>query len=235
MGVCQPAVPLLAATAIMEAEGNKKRPDSIVLIGGPIDVRKSPTEINNFAEDRSIKWFEQKLITRVPYKFDGYMRQVYPGFMQLSGFMAMNMNRHIGEFTKLFGHLVDGDGDGAIAHKRFYNEYLAVMDLPSEFYLQTIETVFQTYALPRGKMVSRGRKVDPAAIKNVKLLTIEGERDDISGIGQTKAALKLCRNLPNEMKNYHLQKSVGHYGLFNGRRFNEEIVPVIVDFIKHKK
>lgn len=232
MAVCQPAVPVLAAVSLMSSDNDPAVPASMVLMGGPIDVRRSPTEVNEFAMERSIKWFERTFITRVPYKFNGYMRQVYPGFIQLGGFMAMNANRHIGEHMQLFQHLVEGDGESAEQHKKFYNEYLAVMDLPAEFYLQTVETVFQEYALPLRKMVSRGRKVDTNAITKTALLTIEGEKDDISGIGQTKAAMRLCKNIPENRKHYHLQKDVGHYGVFNGRRYREYIVPEIMNFIK---
>ncbi|MCD6035037.1 MAG: hypothetical protein K0R63_778 [Rickettsiales bacterium] len=233
LAVCQPAVPVLAAASLMSANKDPKRPASMTLIGGPIDARKSPTPVNDFAIEKSIMWLERNFITRVPYKFDGYMRSVYPGFIQLAGFMAMNLNRHVGEHMKLFQHLVAGDGLSASEHKRFYNEYLAVMDLPAEFYLQTIETVFHEYLLPRRKMMWREELVDPHAITDIPLLAIEGELDDISGVGQTRAAIPLCKNLPDAMKHYHLQKGVGHYGLFNGRRFREHIVPTIIDFI-HK-
>lgn len=230
MAVCQPAVPVLAAVSIMAAESNPATPRSMILIGGPIDARKSPTQVNNFASRRSMNWFESNVITRVPINYPGFMRPVYPGFIQLAGFMAMNMQRHIGEHMKLFSHLIVGDGESADAHRRFYNEYLAVMDLPAEFYLQTIETVFKDFALPQGTMVSRGRPVNPSAITDTALMVIEGELDDISGVGQTLAALSLCNNIPDAQKCYHLQAKVGHYGLFNGKRFREQIVPAIQHF-----
>ncbi len=230
MAVCQPAVPVMAAVSLMEEEKNPKSPKSMILIGGPIDTRESPTEVNVFATERDIEWFERSMITRVPLKYPGYMREVYPGFLQLTGFMAMNPNRHIGEHLKLFYHLVDGDGESAKSHKKFYNEYLSVMDLPAEFYLDTIHAVFLEHALPQGKMRFRDRIVKPSAIKNVGVMAIEGEKDDISGIGQTKAALKLCSGLPENHKLYRLQKDVGHYGAFNGRRFRAEIVPAIYAF-----
>jgi poly(3-hydroxybutyrate) depolymerase len=232
MAVCQPAVPVLAAVSLMCTAQDKHRPRSMTLIGGPIDARKSPTPVNQFAMEKSVMWLERNFITRVPYKFDGFLRPVYPGFIQLSGFMAMNLNRHIGEHMKLFQHLVEGDGESATAHKKFYNEYLAVMDLPAEFYLQTVETVFQRYLLPRRKMMWRGELVDPHAITDVPLFAIEGEKDDISGVGQTKASISLCENLPENKKRYMLAKGVGHYGLFNGRRFNDYLVPEIIGFMK---
>ncbi|NDF12753.1 MAG: polyhydroxyalkanoate depolymerase [Proteobacteria bacterium] len=236
MAVCQPSVPVMAAVAIMSAKNNKYTPDTMTLIGGPIDTRVNPTKVNKTAYERPIEWFEQNVITHVPVNYPGFMRKVYPGFIQLSGFMSMNLDRHIGEHLGLFMHLVQGDGDSAEAHKKFYNEYLAVMDLPAEFYLQTVRLVFQEFALPKGKMVSRGRPVKPEAITKTALLAVEGERDDISGVGQTKAAIDLCKGLPADKKKYHLQKEVGHYGSFNGRRFREEIVPTIFNFVsKHSK
>lgn len=230
MAVCQPAVPVMAAVSIMAEEKNPKAPKSMILIGGPIDTRESPTDVNMFATERDLEWFERSMITRVPVHYPGFMREVYPGFLQLTGFMAMNPNRHIGEHLKLFYHLVEGDGESAKAHKKFYNEYLSVMDLPAEFYLDTIHAVFLEHALPQGKLAYKDRLVNPRAITKTAVMAIEGEKDDISGIGQTKAALKLCENLPSNMKKYHMQKDVGHYGAFNGRRFKNEIVPEIVKF-----
>lgn len=232
MAVCQPTVPVLAAISIMAANHSKSQPKSMILIGGPIDARKNPTEVNKYADNRHMNWFETQVITRVPMNYPGAWRLVYPGFIQLAGFMSMNMQRHVGEHMKLFQHLVIGDGESAQAHRTFYNEYLSVMDIPAEFYLQTIETVFKEYSLPKGTMVSRGRAVHPADIKKTALLVIEGELDDISGIGQTKAAIDLCKNIPKSKKTYHLQKGVGHYGTFNGRRFREQIVPFMEKFIK---
>lgn len=230
MAVCQPAVPVLAAISLMSAEGNPATPQSMILIGGPIDSRKSPTDVNDFASRRSMNWFESHVITRVPINYPGFMRPVYPGFIQLAGFMAMNMQRHVGEHMKLFTHLVVGDGESADAHRKFYNEYLSVMDMPAEFYLQTIQTVFKDHSLPQGTMVSQGHRINPSLITRTALMVIEGELDDISGVGQTKAAFDLCNHLPEEKKHYHLQAGVGHYGLFNGRRFREHIVPAIVEF-----
>lgn len=231
MAVCQPAVPVLAAVSIMASEKDKAAPKSMTLIGGPIDTRKNPTDVNRLAENKPIEWFERSVVTCVPFNYPGFMRRVYPGFLQLTGFMTMNLDRHIEAHTDLFNHLIEGDGESAEAHREFYNEYLAVMDLPAEFYLQTIKTVFKDHALPDGIMVSRGRQVKPQDIKKTALLAIEGERDDISGRGQTKAALTLCSGLPESKKKYHLQKNVGHYGTFNGKRFNSEVVPTIREFI----
>lgn len=232
IGVCQPVVPVMAAVALMSSRKDPCAPKSMTLIGGPIDARENPTEVNRLAHEKSIEWFKHNVVTHVPLNYPGAMRPVYPGFLQLSGFMSMNLDRHIDAHVELFNHLVEGDGDSATVHKEFYNEYLSVMDISAEFYLQTVETVFQNYALPKGEMVSREKPVCPADIKNTALLTIEGERDDISGTGQTKAAHKICTGLPDSKKLHHLQKNVGHYGQFNGRRFREEIVPVVVKFIE---
>jgi poly(3-hydroxybutyrate) depolymerase len=230
LAVCQPAVPVTAAVAIMSNENKKYLPKSMTLIGGPIDTRRSPTQVNSYAEHRALYWFENNVITRVPINYAGYMRSVYPGFIQLSGFMAMNMQRHLGAHMKLFQHLVAGDGDGSHAHKKFYDEYLAVMDLPAEFYLQTIQTVFKDHALPKGELVSRERWVNLSDITDTALLAIEGELDDITGQGQTKASIDLCNNIPKTKKHYHFQKGVGHYGLFNGSKFRSMLVPVIKNF-----
>lgn len=232
MAVCQPAVPLLASVSLMASNKDPLAPSSMILIGGPIDTTQNPTDVNLFALKRPMHWFETNMITRVPVNYPGFMRPVYPGFIQLMGFMAMNMQRHVGEHIKLFQHLIIGDGENAETHRKFYNEYLSVMDLPAEFYLQTVKTVFKDHALPNGTMESRGRKVDPSAIEKTALLAIEGELDDISGVGQTKAALHLCRNLANHRKEYHFQEGVGHYGVFNGRKFREKIMPVICEFTR---
>lgn len=232
MGVCQPSVPVMAAVSIMAAEKHPNTPKSMIFMGGPIDTRENPTEVNKLAETRPLSWFEQNVISRVPAMYPGFMRPVYPGFLQLTGFMTMNLERHIQAHTDLFNHLVQGDKESAESHKKFYNEYLSVMDLPAEFYLQTIETVFQEHALPRGVMKSRDRLVQPEKITKTALLTVEGERDDISGLGQTKAAHKLCSNLADSKKKHHMQEKVGHYGIFNGGRYREYIAPMIVDFIK---
>lgn len=232
IAVCQPAVPVLAAVSLMSAAGDNHLPRSMTLIGGPIDTREAPTQVNQFAKKRGIEWFRRHTIHTVPFGNPGFMRKVYPGFLQLAGFMAMNMDRHVEAHWQMFSHLVDGDGESLASKRRFYEEYRAVMDLPAEYYLQTIETVFQEHRLPRGLMVSRGRKVDPAAIEQTALLTVEGERDDISGIGQTKAAHTLARNLPQAMHAHHEQKGVGHYGLFNGKRFNTDVALRIKGFIR---
>jgi poly(3-hydroxybutyrate) depolymerase len=232
MAVCQPAVPVAAAVAIMSAENPNSSilPSNMILIGGPIDTRISPTKVNNYAADKEIQWFENNVITRVPMNYPGFLREVYPGFLQLSGFMSMNMKRHVGEHIKLFQHLVIGDDDSKEIHTKFYDEYLAVMDLPAEFFLETIKQVFQEHSLPEGKMISRGRAVKLEAIKNTALLVLEGELDDITGHEQTKAAIDLCTGIPISKKEYHLQKGVGHYGLFNDSKFCKKIVPLIKEF-----
>jgi poly(3-hydroxybutyrate) depolymerase len=231
IAVCQPSVPVLAAVATMEAESDPYVPNSMVLMGGPIDTRRNPTVVNRLAEQRGIEWFRRNVITKVPFPHPGVMRDVYPGFLQLNGFMSMNLDRHIEAHKDLFMHLVRGDGDSAQKHREFYDEYLAVMDLSAEFYLQTVETVFVRHALPKGEMMHRGRPVDPAKIKRVALMTVEGENDDISGVGQTEAAQALCVNIPDERKTHYLQPAVGHYGVFNGSRFRAEIAPRIADFV----
>ena len=231
VAVCQPSVPVMAAVSIMSDRKSAYLPASMTLIGGPIDTTKSPTEVNNLAKERSDIWFERNVITRVPFNYPGFMRKVYPGFVQLTGFMSMNMERHVEAHMDLFNHLVEGDGDSADGHRRFYNEYLSVMDITAEFYMQTIKAVFQDHSLPEGKMVSNGRKIKPELIKDTALLCIEGGKDDISGIGQTKAAIDICKELPAKKKKYHLQKDVGHYGLFHGSKFRKFIVPEIKDFI----
>lgn len=230
MGVCQPTVPCLAAISIMAAEKNPYTPAAMILIGGPIDSRVSPTKVNDLATTKSLNWFEQNLITRVPANYPGFTRQVYPGFLQLMGFMQMNMKRHLGEHMKLYKHLIVGDGENADHHRKFYNEYLSVMDIPAEFYLQTLQIVFQDHSLPRGTLVCGGKKVKPEMITDTALMVIEGELDDISGLGQTKAAIDICKNIPKEKKLYHLQEGVGHYGVFNGKSFTNKIVPAIVEF-----
>ncbi len=231
MAVCQPSVPVLAAVALMEAKGDRFVPSTMTLMGGPIDTRRNPTAVNQLAEERGTAWFRDNVIMQVPWPVPGFTRNVYPGFLQLSGFMSMNLDRHITAHKEFFTHLVEHDGDSAEKHRDFYDEYLAVMDLTAEFYLQTVDTVFVRHALPKGEMTHRGTSVDPKAIRNVALLTIEGENDDISGIGQTKAAHDLCVNIPQDMRAHYMQPVVGHYGVFNGSRFRSEIVPRILDFI----
>jgi poly(3-hydroxybutyrate) depolymerase len=231
IAVCQPAVPVLAATAVMEANDDPYAPRSMTLMGGPIDTRSNPTAVNKLAEERGTDWFRRNVITKVPFPHPGLMRDVYPGFLQLNGFVSMNLDRHLDAHKQLFFELVRGDGDSAQKHREFYDEYLAVMDLTAEYYLQTVETVFVRHALPNGTMTHRGTKVDPSAIRNCALLTIEGENDDISGVGQTEAAHRLCANIPASRKAHYLQPAVGHYGVFNGSRFRAEIAPRIADFM----
>jgi poly(3-hydroxybutyrate) depolymerase len=232
MAVCQPSVPVLAAVALMSADKDPAAPRSMTMMGGPIDTRKNPTKVNDVATTRSFDWFERTVITYVPQGHPGAGRRVYPGFLQLSGFMAMNIDRHFGAQLQMFRHLVQGDGESAASHRRFYDEYLSVMDLPAEFYLQTIDTVFQKHALPRGIMTSRNRRVEPSKIAKTALFTIEGELDDISGLGQTRAAHDLCSGIPAERHRHYEAKGVGHYGIFNGRRWREDIMPRVRDFIR---
>jgi poly(3-hydroxybutyrate) depolymerase len=232
MAVCQPSVPMMCAVSLMAAEGNPNQPRSMIMMGGPIDTRVNPTKVNDVATHKPHSWFERTVIHSVPMSYAGHGRKVYPGFLQLHGFMSMNLERHVGEHVKLFQNMVKGDGDSAAQHREFYDEYLSVMDLPADYYLETIRKVFQEHHLPRGVMVSRGRKVDPGAIRHTALMTIEGEKDDITGIGQTKAAHDLCCNLAPEKHRYHLQPKVGHYGVFNGRRWREEVYPNVREFIR---
>ena len=234
VAVCQPAVPVLAGTALMNADANAVAPRSITLIGGPIDTREAPTEVNRFAKKHDIDWFRNNVIHQVPFGQPGFLRRVYPGFVQLAGFMAMNLGRHMTAHYQMFNHLVDGDGEPLAAKRAFYDEYRSVMDLSAEFYLQTIRTVFQDHLLPRGLLVSRDRTVDPAAITRTAIMTVEGERDDISGIGQTRVTHALTPNLASDKHEHWEQPKVGHYGLFNGARFRGEIAPRIKAFIaKH--
>jgi poly(3-hydroxybutyrate) depolymerase len=231
IAVCQPSVPVFAATAIMSAEKNKSVPATLTLMGGPIDTRENPTEVNKFATSRNLEWFEKNVVVPVPFTYPGMMRKVYPGFLQLAGFLAMNLDRHMDAHWEMFEHLVQGDDESADNRKAFYGEYRSVMDMTSEFYLQTIRQVFQEHELPRGVMVSRGRPVDPSKITKTALFTVEGELDDISGIGQTKAAHKLCTSLPPEMKMHYEQKGCGHYGIFNGSKWRDQIAPRVKKFI----
>ncbi|ESY87830.1 polyhydroxyalkanoate depolymerase [Mesorhizobium australicum] len=231
MAVCQPSVPVLAAVALMEAKGDPFVPSTMTLMGGPIDTRRNPTAVNLLAKEKGIDWFRDNVVMRAPWPVPGFGREVYPGFLQLSGFMSMNLDRHIIAHKEFFMNLVKHDGDNAEKHRDFYDEYLAVMDLTAEFYLQTVDTVFVRHALPKGEMTHRGTRIDPSVIRNVALFTVEGENDDISGLGQTKAAQDLCVNIPGDKKAHYMQPAVGHYGVFNGSRFRSEIVPRIVDFI----
>jgi poly(3-hydroxybutyrate) depolymerase len=232
IAVCQPSVPVLAAIALMEAENDPNVPHSMTLMGGPIDTRKNPTAVNKLAEERGIDWFRSHVIAKVPFPHPGFMREVYPGFLQLTGFVSMNFDRHFDAHRKMFQHLVTGDGDSAQKHREFYDEYLAVMDLTAEFYLQTVESVFVRHDLPNGTMQHRGKPVDLTKIRRVAMLTVEGEHDDISGLGQTEAAHRLTPNLPDDMKTHYMQRAVGHYGVFNGSRFRAEIAPRIADFAR---
>ncbi|ESY03336.1 polyhydroxyalkanoate depolymerase [Mesorhizobium sp. C386A] len=231
MAVCQPSVPVLAAVALMEKRGDPFVPSTMTLMGGPIDTRRNPTAVNLLAKEKGIDWFRDNVIMHAPWPVPGFGREVYPGFLQLSGFMSMNLDRHITAHKDFFMHLVKHDGDNAEKHRDFYDEYLAVMDLTAEFYLQTVDTVFVRHALPKGEMTHRGEVVDTKAIRNVALFTVEGENDDISGLGQTQAAHDLCPNIPADRHAHYMQPAVGHYGVFNGSRFRSEIVPRIVDFI----
>jgi poly(3-hydroxybutyrate) depolymerase len=231
MGVCQPSVPVLAAVALMSARGDPNLPATMTLMGGPIDTRINPTAVNTVANTHDLEWFRKNVIMQVPFPHPGFMREVYPGFLQISGFLSMNMERHVEAHREFFQHLVKGDGEDAEKHREFYDEYLAVMDLTAEFYLQTVDTVFLRHALPKGEMTHRNEKVDTAAITKVALLTVEGENDDISGLGQTEAAQTITPGIPANMKTHYMQPKVGHYGVFNGSRFRAEIAPRIADFI----
>jgi poly(3-hydroxybutyrate) depolymerase len=231
LAVCQPSVPCYAAAALMSADKNPARPRTLTMMGGPIDTRQAPTQVNTLATERPYAWFQRNVIATVPYPYPGAGRPVYPGFLQLAGFMAMNLGDHLTSHWEMFKHLVDGDGEGAEATKGFYDEYRSVCDMTAEFYLQTVDAVFQRHLLPKGELTHRGRRVDPAAIRDVALLAIEGERDDISGIGQTKAALDIASRVPSAKKQYFLAKDVGHYGIFNGRKWREKIAPVVEQFI----
>ena len=230
LSVCQPTVPVLAAVSLMAAAG-EAIPRSLTMMGGPIDSRRSPTAVNNFATQRPLSWFEAKVIQRVPMRYPGFMRRVYPGFLQFAGFVAMNPDRHMESHVQYYQHLVAGDGESADAHRRFYDEYNAVMDLPAEYYLETVERVFQKHLLPRGELRVRGEVVRPEAIRKTALFTIEGELDDISGNGQTHAAQSLCKAIPARDKQHFEAVGVGHYGIFSGRKYREMIYPRIRQFI----
>jgi poly(3-hydroxybutyrate) depolymerase len=234
MAVCQPTVPVLAAVSLMHQRKDKLAPASMILMGGPIDTRRNPTAVNEMATQRGTDWFKRHVIVRVPAPNAGFMRRVYPGFMQLTGFMTMNLDRHVDAHRELFWHMVEGDGDSAEKHQEFYDEYLSVMDLTAEFYLQTIEKVFVKQALPKGEFTYRDTLIDPSAITSTALMTVEGEKDDISGIGQSEAAHELCTSIPQEMRAHHLQEKVGHYGVFNGSRFRAHVVPRIVEFMSRR-
>ncbi|WP_298668807.1 polyhydroxyalkanoate depolymerase [uncultured Sphingomonas sp.] len=231
LAVCQPSVPCYAAAALMSADKNPCRPKTLTMMGGPIDTREAPTAVNTLATERPHAWFSQNVIATVPMMYPGAGRRVYPGFLQLTGFMSMNLGNHMMSHWQMFKHLVRGDGESAEATKEFYDEYRSVCDMTEEFYLQTIDVVFQEHKLPKGEMTHRGRAIDLGAITDIALLAVEGERDDISGIGQTKAALTLATNLPDEKKQYLLAEGVGHYGIFNGSKWRDRIAPVVERWI----
>jgi poly(3-hydroxybutyrate) depolymerase len=231
VAVCQPGPPALAASALMAEDGDALRPASITLMGSPIDARLAPTATNVLAEERPFAWFQSNMIYTVPAPYAGAMRRVYPGFVQLYSFMSMNAEKHQEAHQRYFGHLVSGDGDSADKHREFYDEYLSVLDLTEEFYLQTVDVVFQRHLLAKGELEHRGRLVNLGALSDVGLMTVEGENDDISGVGQTQAAHGLTPNVPEDRRQLYVQPGVGHYGVFNGRRFAEEIYPRVRDFI----
>ncbi|WP_374468150.1 polyhydroxyalkanoate depolymerase [Phenylobacterium sp.] len=232
VAVCQPGPPVLAAVSLMAEDGEECRPATMTFMGSPIDARLSPTVTNRLAEEKPFAWFQSNMIYTVPSPYPGAGRRVYPGFVQLASFMSMNLEKHQEAHLRYLQHLMQGDGDSADKHLEFYDEYLAALDLSEEFYLQTVDVVFQRYLLPKGELVHRGRPVRPELIKDVGLLTVEGENDDISGIGQTQAAHALCAGLPDELKEDYVQPHVGHYGVFNGKRFREEIYPRVRAFIR---
>jgi poly(3-hydroxybutyrate) depolymerase len=230
VSVCQPTVPVLAAVSLMASRG-EAQPRTMVMMGGPIDARRSPTAVNNLAIRKPHSWFERHVIQRVPEKYPGYMRRVYPGFLQHLGFVAMNPDRHLGAHWDYFNHLLVGDDESAEKHRDFYDEYNAVLDLPAEYYLETVRAVFQDFALPKGRMFVRGELVRPQTVRAPALLTIEGELDDISGNGQTEAAHALCLNIPRGRREHYVAQGVGHYGIFSGRRWREMVFPRVRDFI----
>ena len=231
LAVCQPSVPCYAAVALMSADRHPCRPRTLTMMGGPIDTREAPTAVNTLATERPHAWFEQNVVVTVPAMYPGAGRKVYPGFLQLAGFMSMNLGNHMMSHWEMFKHLVQGDEESADATKGFYEEYRSVCDMTAEFYLQTVDLVFQQHALPKGEMLHRGRRVDPGAITDVAILAIEGERDDISGLGQTKAALTLATSLPDEKKRYYMAEGAGHYGIFNGSKWRKRVAPVVEEWI----
>jgi poly(3-hydroxybutyrate) depolymerase len=235
MAVCQPGVPVLVAASLMAERRDRARPACTILMGSPIDTRINQTEPNRLAQTRPLSWFEKNVIVTVPWPNQAFLRRVYPGFLQLSGFMSMNLDRHLDAHFDHFQHLVEGDGDSVAAHRAFYDEYLAVMDLTAEFYLETVEAVFQKHLIPTGRFRHRGHLVRPQAISDIGLMTIEGEKDDITGRGQTRAAHDLCTGLPDGRKVHYVQPRVGHYGVFNGSRFRNHIQPRMRDFIRAER
>ena len=232
LAVCQPSVPCYAAVCLMSADKNAYRPKTLTMMGGPVDTREAPTAVNTLATERPHSWFSQNVIATIPVNYPGAGRRVYPGFLQLAGFMSMNLGSHMMSHYEMFKHLVKGDGESADSSKDFYEEYRSVCDMTAEFYLQTIDVVFQHHSLPKGEMMHRGRKVDPAAIKDVGILAIEGEKDDISGLGQTKAALTIATGLPAAKKKYYMAEGAGHYGIFNGSKWRDRIAPVLEKWIE---
>ena len=232
MSVCQPTVPVLATISLMAAENDPAAPKAMIMMGGPIDTRRNPTAVNDFASGRPHSWFADKVIMRVPPNYPGFMRKVYPGFLQHASFLAMNPDRHLHAHKQFYNHLIRGDGESAEAHRHFYDEYNAVLDMPAEYYLDTVKAVFQEFQLPMGRMTIRGVAVKPEAIRKTALFTIEGELDDISGNGQTEAAHTLCGSIPADKRKHLLAKGVGHYGIFSGRKFRELIYPQIRSFIR---
>ena len=232
MAVCQPSVPVLVAVSLLAAENDPCQPSSMILMGGPIDTRAAPTAVTRFAEAHTLDWFERTVITTVPARYPGAFRRVYPGFLQLAGFLSMNFDRHVSAHWTMFRDLARGNGESAAATRAFYDEYSAVMDLPADFYLQTIERVFHHHELPLGQFRVRDRLVEPAAIERTALMTVEGERDDVCGPGQTVAAHNLCNRIPLAKKTHHLQLKVGHYGVFHGRRWQTETYPKVKSFIR---
>ncbi|OYW47014.1 MAG: polyhydroxyalkanoate depolymerase [Sphingomonadales bacterium 32-68-7] len=232
LAVCQPSVPAFAAAAIMGAENDPYRPRTLTMMGGPVDTRASPTSVNDVAVTNPLSWFQNNVIATVPLTYPGAGRRVYPGFLQLAGFISMNLQSHMQSHYEMFKHLTLGDEEGAAPARRFYDEYLSVCDITAEFYLETIEEVFQKHSLPKGEFNHRGKLIDPHAIRDTALLAIEGERDDISGIGQTRAALDLATDLPADKKKYLLAVEVGHYGIFNGSKWRTRIAPVVDDWIR---
>ncbi len=231
LAVCQPSVPSYATAAIMSANKHPCRPKTLTMMGGPIDTREAPTAVNTLATQRPHAWFQHNVIATVPGYYRGAGRQVYPGFLQLAGFMSMNLGNHMTSHWEMFKHLVTGDDESAEATKDFYDEYRSVCDMTAEFYLQTVDVVFQRHLLPKGEMMHRGQPVKPNAITDIAILAIEGERDDISGIGQTRAALKIAQKLPEAMKSYYMAEGAGHYGIFNGRRWRDYVAPVVEKWI----
>lgn len=231
LAVCQPSVPCLTAASVMSAGAHPCRPRTLTMMGGPIDTRQAPTAVNQLAQERPLSWFSQNVVVSVPFNYPGAGRQVYPGFMQLAGFMSMNLGNHLVSHWQMFRHLVQGDEESAEATKKFYDEYRSVCDMTAEFYLQTVNEVFKKHSLPKGELRHRGALVDTSAITDIALLAVEGEKDDISGIGQTRAALEITPRLPEEMKQYLLAKDVGHYGIFNGSKWRNRIAPVVEDWI----